>query len=77
MGGRISAEKEQAGPWESPCGKRSRESKMKSEVECESASNQKVRRTKNKRKTNGAARNEEKEMANQENFGLEELESRV
>jgi hypothetical protein len=52
---------------------------MKSELECESASasGQKVRQTKKKRETNGAASKEEKGMANQENCRLEELESRV
>jgi hypothetical protein len=60
MGGRTWVEKEQAGPVESPCGKQPRESKMKSELEYESASGQKVRRKENKRKTNGAARKEEK-----------------
>jgi hypothetical protein len=74
MGVRTSVEKEQAGPRESPCGKRPKESKKKSELECESASGYKVRQTENKRKTNGAARKEEKEMANQENCWLEELE---
>jgi hypothetical protein len=57
--------------------KRPRESKTKSELECESASGQKVRQTENKRKTNGAARKEEKEMGNQENCGFEELEPHI
>jgi hypothetical protein len=43
---------------------------MKSELECESASGQKVTQKENKRKTNGAARKEE-------NCWSEELESRV
>jgi hypothetical protein len=49
MDGRTSVEKEQEAPRESPCGKRPRESKTKSELECESASGQKVTQTENKR----------------------------